>query len=236
LNQAGIGEHIYCVLCGRMTPDQKQIVHMRAIVDTQLFIDILHWSVKESGHQGYKKTTMPEECPQPLFVEDQETNNSTDKSVKVDVETNIEVGHIISPPRKNHQRTHLCTVCLMNLLLQCFSVQHPHCWHMVALTPTLRRQTSKIYYHFAFPFGIGGLKMTRKAKVSYELCIQLYMKLSLQQFMAGAIILVMNHIYSRQMSYKSGVMICRSTVDGTPLGEKLSIMSMTDFEKSMIKN
>ncbi len=26
LNQAGIGEHIYCVLCGRMTPDQKQIV------------------------------------------------------------------------------------------------------------------------------------------------------------------------------------------------------------------
>jgi hypothetical protein len=25
LNQAGIGEHIYCcVLCGRMTPEQKQ--------------------------------------------------------------------------------------------------------------------------------------------------------------------------------------------------------------------
>jgi hypothetical protein len=26
LNQAGIGEHIYCVLCGKMTPEQKQIV------------------------------------------------------------------------------------------------------------------------------------------------------------------------------------------------------------------
>jgi siroheme synthase len=26
LNQAGIGEHIYCVLCKRMTPAQKQIV------------------------------------------------------------------------------------------------------------------------------------------------------------------------------------------------------------------
>jgi hypothetical protein len=22
LNQAGIGEHIYCILCGRMSPDQ----------------------------------------------------------------------------------------------------------------------------------------------------------------------------------------------------------------------
>ncbi len=51
LNQAGIGEHIYCVLCGRMTPDQKQIVCKRAIVDTQLFIDILTWFVKESGHR-----------------------------------------------------------------------------------------------------------------------------------------------------------------------------------------
>ncbi len=26
LNEAELGEHIYCVLCGRMTPNQKQIV------------------------------------------------------------------------------------------------------------------------------------------------------------------------------------------------------------------
>ena len=30
LNQSGIGEHIYCVLCGRMTPDQKQIFRKRS--------------------------------------------------------------------------------------------------------------------------------------------------------------------------------------------------------------
>ena len=63
LNQAGIGEHIYCVLCGRMTPDQKQIVRRRAVVDTQLFIDILTWFVKESGHQGNQETIVPEEFP-----------------------------------------------------------------------------------------------------------------------------------------------------------------------------
>ena len=57
------------------------------------------------------------------------------------------------------------------------------------------------------------------------------MKLSLWQFMEGPTILVMNHIYNRQMSYKRGVMICRSTVDGTPLGEKLSTLSMTELEK-----
>ena len=92
LNQAGIGEHIYCVLCGRMTPDQKQIVCRRAVVDTQLFIDILTWFVKESGHPGIQNTTIPEKCPKPLFVEDQEKVNITDKSINVNVETNIESG------------------------------------------------------------------------------------------------------------------------------------------------
>jgi hypothetical protein len=83
---------------------------------------------------------------------------------------------------------------------------------------------SKNLVPFAFPFGIGGPKMEQKVKVSYELCIQLYMKLSLQQFLEGLTILVVNYIYNRQMPYKSGVMICRSTIDGTPLGEKLSTL------------
>ncbi len=85
MNQAGIGEHICGVLCGRMTPDQTQIVRRRAVVDTQLFINFLTWFVKEYGHPGYQNTTVQEECPEPLFVEDQETNNNTDKSVNVNM-------------------------------------------------------------------------------------------------------------------------------------------------------
>ena len=83
---------VNCVLSGRMTPDQKQIVRKRAIVDTQLFIDILTWFVNESGHPGYQDFVIPEECPQPLFVEDKETQNNTDESVNVNLETNIESG------------------------------------------------------------------------------------------------------------------------------------------------
>ncbi len=75
--------------------------------------------------------------------------------------------------------------------------------------------------------------MKRRVKVSLELCIQIYMQLSLQQFMEGPTILVMNHIYNRQMSYKSGVMTCRSSVDGVPLGEKLSSLSMENLENLM---
>jgi hypothetical protein len=84
---------------------------------------------------------------------------------------------------------------------------------------------------FAFLFGLGGPKMNQRVKVSLQTCIQLYMQLSLQQFMEGPTILVMNHIYNRQMSYMSGVMIYRSTVDGIPLGEKLSTLTMKDLEQ-----
>jgi hypothetical protein len=70
-----------------------------------------------------------------------------------------------------------------------------------------------------------------KGEVSLELCIQMYMRLLLQQFMEGSTILVVNHIYNRQMSYKSGVMTCRSSVDGVLLGEKLSTLSMENLEK-----
>jgi hypothetical protein len=49
--------------------------------------------------------------------------------------------------------------------------------------------------------------------------------------MEGPTILVMNHIYNRYMSYKSRVMTCRLSVDGIPLGEKLSTLSTEDLEK-----
>ena len=49
LNKSGFGEHIYCVLCGRITPDQKRIVRERSKVDTQLFIAIMTWFVEQSG-------------------------------------------------------------------------------------------------------------------------------------------------------------------------------------------
>ncbi len=57
------------------------------------------------------------------------------------------------------------------------------------------------------------------------------MRLSLEQFMEGPTLLVMNQIYNRQMSYKTGVMTCRSTIDGIPMGEKLSTLSTEDFEQ-----
>jgi hypothetical protein len=215
-----------------MIPDQKQIVRRRAIVDTQFFIDILTWVVKESGHPGHQNTTVPEECPKPLFMDDQKTNNNTDKSVNINVETNIESGaYYFSSAQEPSENT---SVYGLSDKFALAMFQHS-ATTLLAYGGTyahLKEMNVKNILPFAFPFGIGGPKMKRKVKVFYELCIQLYMKLSLWRFMEGPTILVMNHIYNRQMSYKSGVMICRSTVDGTPLGEKLSTLSLTELEKN----
>jgi hypothetical protein len=174
LNQAGIGELIYCVIYGRMTSDQKQIVRRRAVVDTQLLIDILTWFVKESGHPDYQNTTIPEECPKPLFVEDQETNNNTDKSVNVNVETNIESGtYYFSSAQDPSENTSVYGLS-----------------DKFALAMFQRSAPTLLAY---------GDTYTHLVKVSYEFCIQLFMKFSLRQFMEGPTILVMNHIYNRQI-------------------------------------
>ena len=231
LNQAGIGEHIYCVLCGRMTPEQKQIVRKRSRIDTQLYIDILTWFVKESGHPGYLNTSVPEDCPQPLLVEDNPTKNNTDDPSDKTLEANYEGGtYYFSTAQDPSQHTSVYGSS-DNFALAMFQRSAPT---LLAYGGTYAKNADMKIENilpFAFPFGIGGPKMKQRVKVSLEQCIQVYMRLSLEQFMEGPTILVMNHIYNRQMSYKTGVMTCRSTVDGVPLGEKLSTLSTEDFEQ-----
>jgi hypothetical protein len=236
LNEADFGEHIYCVLCGRMTPNQKQIVRKRSKVDTQLFIDVITWFIQESGHPGYTKISVPKDCPQPLLVEDPETRNNTDDPANATLEANYEGGTFVfssaqdpSADTSVYGSTDRFAIAIMN---RCAPT-------LLASGGTYANNVEMNVENilpFAFPFGIGGPKMKRRVQVSLELCIQLYMRLSLRQFMEGPTILVMNHIYNRQMSFKSGVMTCRSNVGGVTMGEKISMLSSENFEKIDMEN
>jgi hypothetical protein len=83
---------------------------------------------------------------------------------------------------------------------------------------------------FAFPYGIGGPKMKRRVPVSDENCIQRYFRTAMTQFMRSDVVLVLHHIYSRQMSFQSGVMSSRSRINGESVGELLGRSSIHDFE------
>ena len=47
--------------------------------------------------------------------------------------------------------------------------------------------------------------------------------------MRGDVIAILNHIYGRQISFKSGVITSRSMLNGVPLGEHLATMTSDDF-------
>ena len=49
------------------------------MVDTALYTKIARWFINESGHEGFKDIPEPDNCPQPLNIEDEETQNNTDE-------------------------------------------------------------------------------------------------------------------------------------------------------------
>ncbi len=75
-----------------MIPDQKQIVRKRAKVDTQLFIDVMTWFIEESVHPGYTETSIPEDCTQPILIEDSDTRNNTDCPVNASLDQLMKAG------------------------------------------------------------------------------------------------------------------------------------------------
>ena len=82
---------------------------------------------------------------------------------------------------------------------------------------------------FAFPFRIGERKCTRRTPISEEACLQRYLRLAMRQFTTGDVCLMINQMYGRILSFRSGVMICRSRVSSESLGEKLANFTKDDI-------
>ena len=84
---------------------------------------------------------------------------------------------------------------------------------------------------FAFAWEIGGPSMDRKTVVSTEVCIQRYFHTTLPQLMRSDVVLILSHIYQRQLTYKSGVITPRgSKISEVPLAERLDRMTVNDFK------
>jgi hypothetical protein len=209
----------------------KAVVRKRSKANTQLCIDILTWFVQQSGHPGYRNTSIPDDCPQPLLVKDHDSTNNTDESVDTNVESNYESGTYSFSTAQNPSVNASIYSSSDKFALALLQRSAPHLLVYGGTYANNVEMNVENILLFAFPFGIGGPRMKQWVKASLLLCIQLYMCLSLCQFMEGPTVLVRNHIYNRQMSYQTGVMTCRSNVDGHLLGEKLSTLSISDFEK-----
>ena len=79
-------QHVFCMLSGRMTPQQKAIAKKRCSVDTKLYTAISTWFIKKLGHGGFANVPIPEKCPQPVIIMDEDTTNNHDESASKEVE------------------------------------------------------------------------------------------------------------------------------------------------------
>jgi hypothetical protein len=159
LNKSGIGEHIYRVLCGRMTPNQKRIVREQSTLDTQLFIDIMTWFVQKSGQPGFKDTSIPEECPQPLLVEDRETNNNTNISINKYVESSYEGEKYYFSLAQDPSEATSVYWSSKRFALALFQHSAPTLLAYGGTYANITDVPIENILPFAFPFGIGGPKM-----------------------------------------------------------------------------
>jgi hypothetical protein len=76
------------------------------------------WFIQESGHPGYNKTSIPEDCSQPLLIKDSKTKNNTNHPVNESLETTYEGGTFFSHLQKILQKANLYMTPLIGLLLQ----------------------------------------------------------------------------------------------------------------------
>ena len=232
-------QHVYCMLSGRMTSNQKVLAHQRCRVDTLLYETISKWFIEESGHPGFKDVPLPNDCPEPVIIQDNDVINNTDPSIDRKTEETFVGGSYIfssaQDPKPNNSVYATDTDFTMAMLNQAA----PTLLVYGGKYANMKELALENLLPFVFPYGLGTPKQKRPQHVSFEACIQRYMRLAMLQFMRGDVILVMNHLYARQLSYKSGIITSRSTkgADGREnLAELFSTISIEELQAAADEN
>ena len=232
----GVAQNMYVMLCGRMTPAQRIIVRNRAQIDTEVYRDVLNYFIKESGHPGYAGLAMPENFPSPVFVEDKETENNTDRELNRGIEKTFEGGtYYFSTAQDPSDKTSVYGDS-KKFAMALINQSAPTLLTIGGDYANMQELKVEDVLPFAFPFGLGGPSSSRRTQISQEACFQRYFRLAMPQFMRGDVILVLGHMYGRILTYRSGVMICRSSINGVTLGETLSRFTSENFTSTSPTN
>ena len=229
-------QHVYCMMSGRFTPSQRRRINNECKVDMNIYSHLTKWFVEKSGHPGFKDILIPEECPQPTIIQDKADNNNTDTSRNHEEENKFESASYFFSTAQDPQPSTSVYRTNKNFTVAMLNESNPKLLVYGGNYAKMGEIKVENLLPFAFPFGMGGPKSKRPTRVSFELCLQRYMRLAMRQFMRGDVILVMHHMYARQLSYKSGVMTCRNNIGGESYGEKFSKISVESLTKAIDEN
>ena len=231
----GANPLVYVVLCGRMTPNQKEVVKNRTRLHMEKTKDLLEWFINESGHPGYDGVTPPTECPKPSFIVDEATPNNTDQEHDPDLEKTFAGAsfHFTSAhdPQDDtgvHETNQKFVKAMIDRTMPTLLVSGRTYADMTEL------QLEDVC-PMQFPWGQGGPKVKRRSNISVVDCYRHYCRISLPQFFRGDFLLILNHMYNRQRSYQTAVVTCKSSVFGQSLAEKMSKLKMKDLDQALFQ-
>ena len=232
----GANDHLLCAMVGRFTPKQKELIRERhSKLDTKLYIDLITWYVKMSGHYAFSDVTPPEDCPQPKLL-DNDNENNTDDSQDEEIEKEFGGGtHTFTSSNDPTENTSVFK-STTDFTLAIINQSEPMLIGYGGNYVPGRELKLECVFPLQFPFGIGGPKMKRRNNISELECLKHYMRLSLKQFMRGDFILVIIHMYNRIMSYRSGIITCRSKMIGDQsFAEAISTLNEDQIKLAMEK-
>ncbi len=190
INDSSLGPNIFCMCCGRFTPEQRQIVKRRCEIDTRLYIALYKWFVEESGHPAFKNLPLPKDIPAPVIIKDSEFDNNNDTPGNVNIENTFEGAKYYFSSGQDPSEQHSVYGSS-----QKFSVAMMKCSDPTLLTyggnyANTREINIEDILLILFPYGIGGPKMKRRTRVSMEACFYKYNRVALEAFLRGDAVLV----------------------------------------------
>ena len=231
--KTGANPNVYCIMCGRFTPIQRQQARLKCLLDSEKFLKLLEWFINFSGHSDFVTVVKPKDCPQPIIIEDEPNENTVDNETDPSIENKYEGAKYYFPSAYEP-----------NTDSGIFKSQEAFATAMLnGTTPTLLFHGGefvkghKIPMHsmfpIQFPFGLGGLEMKRPTNISEEECLRHYMNLSLPQFHCQDFILVLLGMYHRLKSFQTGMIQCKSKMrNGISFAEVISNLSKEDILKA----
>ena len=226
--------NVSVMLCGPMTKSQVTKIKDMADIDTQKYIDMKTWLILNSSKQSIREAALPQHCYVPNIYDDS-CKAHYEPGEKSDTRTETSFGggtyyfssaHTPSRNTSVFQSTpKFATALMRNRSPQLFvyggNRVQPHNADLEDVLP------------LAFPFGSGGPTNKRKVKVSMEECIKRYMRTAMPQFMRSDVIFIMQHAYSRQLSYKTGLIKLRNKIGNTQAGDIIGNASKEQFIRAI---
>ena len=63
---------LYCVMCGRFTPDKRKLARQRARVNTEEFMRLYNWM--RENNITFVDSPNEAQCPKPVITEERKTS------------------------------------------------------------------------------------------------------------------------------------------------------------------